>query len=235
MGFIRSIMITCLFFATASWAGSSGLTYTSGGKASPVPVSEKVKSTIVVVLATSDAGWGKEHKDYIHIGLGVVVDANGTIVTDYGSVGSDNTIEVVLNDGRQLAAKVVSREPCLDIVILKVDLPERLPVATFVDSDKVAIGDKIFYYKRDIWWHDRTLAYPGTIVCKPPEDKKASQWCIGGQPSCSLKTGPVLDAEGNIVAIVVASNYWRQQGGDVLYTVPGNKIKEILDQLTKKK
>ncbi|WP_404423580.1 DegQ family serine endoprotease [Nibricoccus sp. IMCC34717] len=76
------------------------------------------------------------------LGSGVIVSANGYIVTNNHVVQGADVIKVSLNDGRDLTARVVGTDPKSDLAVIKVDA-EKLPAITFADSDKVEVGDRV--------------------------------------------------------------------------------------------
>ncbi len=76
------------------------------------------------------------------IGSGVIVSAEGYILTNNHVVEGANDIEVSLGDGRRATAKLVGADPDTDLAVLKIDLPN-LPAATFGDSNALQVGDVV--------------------------------------------------------------------------------------------
>jgi serine peptidase DegS len=74
------------------------------------------------------------------LGSGVIVDAQGHIVTNHHVIASSSAINVQLADGRSAEARVVGRDPDTDLAVLKIDLPQ-LPVMRMGRADRVAVGD----------------------------------------------------------------------------------------------
>jgi serine protease DegS len=74
------------------------------------------------------------------LGSGVIIDAEGHIVTNHHVIDGTSQINVRLADGRSAAARVVGRDPDTDLAVLKIDLP-RLPVMKLGRSDRVQVGD----------------------------------------------------------------------------------------------
>ncbi len=75
------------------------------------------------------------------LGSGVIVNANGTIVTNNHVVKNASTITVTLNDRRRFAAKLVGTDPDTDLAVLKISSPEKLPTIPWADSDQAQVGD----------------------------------------------------------------------------------------------
>ncbi len=74
------------------------------------------------------------------LGSGVIVNSNGTILTNNHVVDRADKITVVLSDGRKLPAKVVGKDPESDIAVVRIDV-SGLPTARLGDSDKLKIGE----------------------------------------------------------------------------------------------
>ncbi len=78
------------------------------------------------------------------LGSGVILDANGLIVTNRHVIESAQEITVVLSDRREFEAKPVISDEHADIAVLKVDTHgEKLPVLELGDSDQLEVGDLV--------------------------------------------------------------------------------------------
>ena len=76
------------------------------------------------------------------LGSGVIIDANGYILTNHHVVDGAEQIKVDLNDGRSLDAKLVGADPPSDLAVLKVEA-SGLPVLVLGDSDRARVGDVV--------------------------------------------------------------------------------------------
>ena len=74
------------------------------------------------------------------LGSGVVVSAEGHIITNNHVVEQVDEIEVQMHDGRNLKARLVGADATVDLAVLKVDESGVKPLK-FGDSDAVQAGD----------------------------------------------------------------------------------------------
>lgn len=74
------------------------------------------------------------------LGSGVIVSADGYILTNNHVIANAEQVEVQLTDGREYLAEVIGADPSTDIAVLRVDAPSLSP-ATFGDSDELRVGD----------------------------------------------------------------------------------------------
>jgi Do/DeqQ family serine protease len=77
------------------------------------------------------------------LGSGVIVSADGYILTNNHVVEGADELKVRLNDDRELIAKLVGTDPKTDVAVIKIDA-ENLPTVTLADSGKLRVGDVVF-------------------------------------------------------------------------------------------
>ncbi|GAA4376994.1 Do family serine endopeptidase [Hymenobacter koreensis] len=73
-------------------------------------------------------------------GSGVVIAANGYIVTNNHVIDKADKIEVVLDDKRKYKATLVGADPNTDLALLKVEA-DNLPYVRYGNSDQVKVGE----------------------------------------------------------------------------------------------
>ena len=75
------------------------------------------------------------------LGSGVIVDAeNGLILTNHHVVENAYEIKVTLNDGRELQAEILGRDPDTDVAVIQVS-GEGLSALPLADSSRLRVGD----------------------------------------------------------------------------------------------
>jgi serine protease Do len=75
------------------------------------------------------------------LGSGVIVNADGVILTNAHVVGDVDQVDVGLADGRTLRGRVVGRDPTVDVAVVRVQA-KNLPAAPLGDSDRLVPGQK---------------------------------------------------------------------------------------------
>ncbi len=73
-------------------------------------------------------------------GSGVIISADGYIVTNNHVVDEASEISVILNDKREFKAKVISTDPSSDLAVIQIKAND-LPFMTFGDSDALKVGE----------------------------------------------------------------------------------------------
>ncbi|HEX7455123.1 MAG TPA: trypsin-like peptidase domain-containing protein [Gallionella sp.] len=77
------------------------------------------------------------------LGSGVIVSADGFILTNHHVVEAADQIEVALADGRKARAHVIGSDPETDLAVIKIDLPGNLPAITFGHPESAHVGDMV--------------------------------------------------------------------------------------------
>lgn len=76
----------------------------------------------------------------VQSGSGVIISADGYIVTNNHVINGAEGIKVTLNDGKEAEARVIGTDPTTDIALIKVDL-NALPAIEFGNSDQIEVGE----------------------------------------------------------------------------------------------
>jgi len=76
------------------------------------------------------------------LGSGVIISADGYILTNNHVVEGADAIEVTLTDSRSASARIIGTDPETDLAVLHIDL-DNLPVITLGDSDALQVGDPV--------------------------------------------------------------------------------------------
>jgi Do/DeqQ family serine protease len=84
---------------------------------------------------------GGQQQQQVGTGSGVIITEDGYIVTNNHVIQDASELEVTLNNNKSYKAKLVGTDSKMDIALLKVDTPDKLPYATFGNSDDIKVGE----------------------------------------------------------------------------------------------
>jgi serine protease Do len=153
------------------------------------------------------------------IGSGVVFSAGGTILTN-AHVASGEQARVELWDGRELPARITSRDPGRDLAFLQVSATG-LPVATFGDSSRLRVGELVIAIGNPLGFAGALTT--GVVHAVGPLPglgrRKWVQANVRLAPGNS--GGPLADAEGRVVGINTMI------AGGLALAVPSNTVAEF--------
>lgn len=111
----------------------------AGPNVAPNAIGAAVKRVAPAVVKLYGAGLGRIQR----YGTGVIVSADGTILTTLSLMASGRNIRVVLADGRSFPdATVVRTDEYRQLVLLKIEAAD-LPFLEPVKSDQIGIGDTV--------------------------------------------------------------------------------------------
>ena len=77
------------------------------------------------------------------LGSGVILSADGIVVSNYHVVGQATDIRIVLNDRREFSARVLLADQEADLAILQLDGAQDMPFLPLRDSDTVEVGELV--------------------------------------------------------------------------------------------
>ncbi len=77
------------------------------------------------------------------LGSGVIVSPEGYVLTNNHVVEAADEIEVALNDGRKLPARIVGRDPESDLAVLQIKADSKLNAITFGHPEQLHVGDVV--------------------------------------------------------------------------------------------
>ena len=194
--------------------------------------------------AMPEEGSNRERKERLGVGSGVIISADGYIVTNYhvvqGMRGREvDEILVRLNDGTEYVATLIGSDSKTDVAILKIEANASLPAVTLADSDLLRVGDIVFAIG-----NPRDLGLTATQgIVSALERNRGGQILGAGSYENFIQTdaainlgnsgGALVDAWGRLVGIntAIVSN----SGGSIGlgFAIPVNMVLNVASNLIK--
>ena len=191
-----------------------------------------------------EEGSNRERKERLGVGSGVIISADGYIVTNYhvvqGMRGREvDEILVRLNDGTEYVATLIGSDSKTDVAILKIEANVSLPAVTLADSDLLRVGDIVFAIG-----NPRDLGLTATQgIVSALERNRGGQILGAGSYENFIQTdaainlgnsgGALVDAWGRLVGIntAIVSN----SGGSIGlgFAIPVNMVLNVASNLIK--
>ena len=164
------------------------------------------------------------------IGSGVIVAADGVIVTNNHVVDEADRIEVTLADGRRFVANLVGADEKRDLAVLRIDATD-LPCASWGNSDSLEVGEMVWAIGNP-YGLDRTLTY-GIISAVGRRGVVGNTFGDFLQTDASINPGnsggPLVDVHGSIGGINTAIAQPGSKG--IGFAIPSNSARRVCDEI----
>ena len=204
---------------------------------SATTTSEIVKKTAdsVVEIATEGVVTGNFAQQYVTkgAGSGVIISADGYIITNHHVIEDAKTIKVTLRDGQtSYDATLIGSDEDNDIALLKVNA-EGLTPATFGDSSSLAVGDYVVAIGNPLGTLGGTVT-DGIISALAREvtieGKNMTLLQTNAQISPGNSGGGLFNANGELVGVVNAKDSATEVEG-IAFAIPINNVIDLIKDL----
>ena len=166
------------------------------------------------------------------LGSGVIMSAQGFILTNHHVIRGADAIQVSLQDGRLVQAKVVGSDPETDIAVLKIDL-NKLPVITLGHSDRLRVGDVVLAIGNP-FGVGQTVTM-GIVSATGRNKLGINTFENFIQTDAAINPGnsggALIDAEGNLVGINTA--IFSRSGGNqgIGFAIPTSLAQNVMEEI----
>jgi len=169
------------------------------------------------------------------LGSGVIVTADGYILTNNHVVAKSTELKVMLPDKRQFTGKVIGTDPQTDIAVVKIDATN-LPTLKLGDSSKLQVGDYAFAIGNPFGVGE--TATMGIISATGRNGLSIEDYEDFIQTDASINPGnsggPLLNAYGEMIGVntaILAGGGGGNQG--IGFAIPINMAKYVMEQILK--
>ena len=164
---------------------------------------------------------------------GVVMSADGYIITCYHVIAQTGAVKVTLPDGTEYVAAKVGSDPTTDLAVLKIEASD-LSCAAFGESDQLTVGEQVVSVSQSEEPRLGSVMTDG-IVCALGRDldfngRLLSVLQTNACPRSGGYGAPIVNMRGEVVAIRVRS-VGTLTDGDLGLAIPMASAKSIVDEL----
>lgn len=167
-----------------------------------------------------------------HVGSGVIISADGVIMTNHHVVRNASTVTVRFQDGAETTAERIVSDEASDIAVLHVRTNRKLLAAKLSDSDNLEIGDWVIAIGSP--FELETTVSAGIISGKGRGINKVQRGQLL-QTDAAINPGnsggPLVNLDGEVIGIntAIASLNGGNQG--IGFAIPANRAKWVAEEL----
>ena len=167
------------------------------------------------------------------LGSGFIIDKKGIVVTNNHVIEGAEDIIVSVNGSTEYKAKVIGKDPYMDIAVLKIESEKKFKPVSFGDSDKARIGDWVIAI-------GNPYGFGGTvtsgIISSRNRDIGLTRYDDFIQTDASINIGnsggPLFNLDGEVIGINTAIIAPGQSGSiGIGFAIPSNSASNVISQL----
>ena len=200
-----------------------------------ITASEISRKAVVFIKTNAKLPAGHDGSPFsMSSGSGVIVSADGYIVTNYHVIREASKIEVTLNDNRVYSAKIIGSDVSTDLALLKI-VVDNLDYLTFANSDTLQIGEWVMAVGNPFRLQSTVTA--GIVSAKARNINLLESQGIESfiQTDAAVNPGnsggALINTRGELVGICTAieSNTGRYEGFS--FAIPSNLVRKVVTDL----
>ena len=168
----------------------------------------------------------------VGLGSGVIVSADGYLLTNNHVIDGASDIDVQLSDGREAHAKLVGTDPDSDVAVLKIDL-DRLPAIGFGNAETLQVGDVVLAIGNP--FNVGQTVTSGIVSALGRNQLGINTFENFIQTDAAINPGnsggALVDVNGNLVGINTA--IFSRSGGSlgIGFAIPVTTARQVMDSL----
>ena len=168
------------------------------------------------------------------LGSGFIIDKKGIVVTNNHVIQDAEDIFVSVNGAKEYKAKVLGKDPYMDLAVLQIESNEKFETVSFGDSDKARVGDWVIAI-------GNPFGFGGTvtsgIISSRNRDIGLTRYDDFIQTDASINQGnsggPLFDLNGKVIGINTAIIAPGAGSIGIGFAIPSNPAAKVISQLIK--
>lgn len=195
-----------------------------------------VKNTAVKtgISSLADLFNGPRKYEQVGTGSGVIISADGYIVTNNHVIANATDLEVTLNNRRKFKAELIGADERNDIALLKINSDDKLAFIPFANSDNVKVGEWVLAVGNP---YNLTSTVTAGIISAKGRDLQGNGDVIDSflQTDAAVNPGnsggALVNVRGELVGINTAITSRTGSYVGYSFAVPSNIAKKIVDDI----
>jgi len=169
------------------------------------------------------------------LGSGFIIDKEGLVVTNNHVIQGAEDIFVSVNGSKEYKAKVIGKDPYMDLAVLQIESEEKFQPVSFGDSDKARVGDWVIAIGNPFGFGGTVTA---GIISSRNRDIGLTRYDDFIQTDASINQGnsggPLFDLKGKVIGINTAIIAPAASGSiGIGFAIPSNPASKVISQLIK--
>ncbi len=164
-------------------------------------------------------------------GSGVIIKADGTILTNNHVVKEASKITVKFHDDTELPAEVVGQDPQTDLAVIRVKATKPLAAAVFANSDEVEVGQWCMAIGNPLGLEQTITVGVVSAIGRSGIGATAIEDFI--QTDASINPGnsggPLVDLKGRVIGINTL--IFTAPGSGIGFAIPSSMASRIAEQI----
>lgn len=189
---------------------------------------KKCIGSVVSITASSQSGKSS--------GTGIVLSADGYLITNHHVIENAQVIAVQTSDERQFQASIIGSDEASDLAVLKVEADDLQP-AEFGDSGKLAVGDRVVAIGDPLGAQLRGTMTSGIVSAINRDLEVNDRTMTLIQTDAALNNGnsggPLINCYGQVIGIntMKLRSYYSTTAEGLGFAIPMAVAKPILEEL----
>jgi Do/DeqQ family serine protease len=166
------------------------------------------------------------------LGSGVIVRADGVIVTNHHVVEGADALKVVLSDRREFDAKLITDDAKTDLAVLRIDAKgAKLPTLAFADTHASQVGDLVLAIGNPFGL--RQTVTSGIISALGRTEVSINDYASFIQTDAAINQGnsggALVDMQGNLVGINTAIFSQSGDSSGIGFAIPSEMVRRVVE------
>ena len=168
------------------------------------------------------------------LGSGVIVSSEGFVLTNHHVIQGADDIQLILADGRRVAAHVRGTDPESDLAVLKADAQD-LPAMTFAPAEGLQVGDVVMAIGNPFGLGNTVTL--GIVSALGRNYLGVNRFEDFIQTDAAINPGnsggALIDTAGNLIGI--NSTIYSQSGGSlgIGFSIPVSLARNVFEQIVR--